>query len=162
MADITITAAEVQDKLYKTWEQTIKAPGADLIHPRLLKELVVQVAYPLAIIFQQSIDQKRVPQQWRTAITSSLSSRKGANAIPPTTDQSVWRHKYWQATWADNPGSHYETSRQQTADQAQPAWFSTRKVLSVKPAGIPWTSNGWHRQGKQHWHSLPRLRKGIR
>ena len=65
MADITIEAAEVQRKLQDL--RTDKAPGADLVHPRLLKGLAVQVAYPLAIIFQQSIDQSRVPQQWRTA-----------------------------------------------------------------------------------------------
>ena len=35
MADITITAAEVQKKLQDL--RTDKAPGADLIHPRLLK-----------------------------------------------------------------------------------------------------------------------------
>ena len=87
MANITITAAEVQKKLQDL--RTDKAPGANLIHPRLLKELAVQVAYPMAIIFQQSVEQTRVPQQWRTANVISLSSRKGANAIPPTTDQSV-------------------------------------------------------------------------
>ena len=65
MADITITPAEVQKKLQDL--RTDKAPGADLIHPRLLKELAAQVTYPLAIIFQQRIDQTRVPQQWRTA-----------------------------------------------------------------------------------------------
>ena len=42
MADITITTAEVQKKLQDL--RTDKAPGADLIHPRLLKELAVQVA----------------------------------------------------------------------------------------------------------------------
>ena len=87
MADITITAAEVQNKLQNL--RTDKAPGADLIHPTLLKELAVQVAYPLGIIFQQSIDQTRVPPNNGEQLTSSLSSRKGANAIRPTTDQSV-------------------------------------------------------------------------
>ena len=59
MADITIGAAEVQKKLQDL--RIDKAPGTDLIHPRLLKELAVQVAYPLAIIFQQSIDHSTVP-----------------------------------------------------------------------------------------------------
>ena len=66
--------------------RTDNAPGADLIHPRLLKELAVQVAYPLAIIFQQSIDQSRVPQQWRTAnaipIIKKGSKRDAANYRP--------------------------------------------------------------------------------
>ena len=39
MADITIGAAEVQRKLQ--YLRTDKAPGADLTHPRLLKELAV-------------------------------------------------------------------------------------------------------------------------
>ena len=84
MADITITAAEVQKKLQDLI--TNKAPGADLIHPRLLKELAVQVAYPLAIIFQQSVDQTRVPQQLRTAnvipIFKKGSKRDTANYRP--------------------------------------------------------------------------------
>ena len=84
MADITITTAEVQKKLQDL--RTDKAPGVDLIHPRLLKELAVQVAYPLAIIFQQSIDQTRVPQQWRTAnvipIFKKGSKRDTANYRP--------------------------------------------------------------------------------
>ena len=84
MADITIGAAEVQKKLQDL--RTDKAPGADLIHPRLLKELAVQVAYPLAIILQQSIDQSRVPQQWRTAnvipIFKKGSKRDAANYRP--------------------------------------------------------------------------------
>ena len=84
MADITITAAEVQKKLQDL--RTDKTPGSDLIHPRLLKELAVQVAYPLAIIFQQSIDQTRVPEQWRTAnvipIFKKGSKRDTANYRP--------------------------------------------------------------------------------
>ena len=84
MADITIGAAEVQRKLQDL--RTDKAPGADLVHPRLLKELAVQVAYPLAIIFQQSIDQSRVPQQLRTAnvipIFKKGSKRDAANYRP--------------------------------------------------------------------------------
>ena len=44
------------------------------------------MAYPLAIIFQQSIDQSRVPQQWRTAniipIFKKGSKRDAANYRP--------------------------------------------------------------------------------
>ena len=47
---------------------------------------MAQVAYPLAIIFQQSIDQSRVPQQWRTAnvipIFKKGSKRDAANYRP--------------------------------------------------------------------------------
>ena len=46
IADFTRRAAEVQKKLQDV--RTDKAPGADLIHPRLLKELAVQVAYPIS------------------------------------------------------------------------------------------------------------------
>ena len=83
MADITIGAAEVQRKLQDL--RTDKAPGADLVHPRLLKELAVQVAYPLAILFQQSIDQSRVPQQWRTANVIPIfkkGSKRDARQLP--------------------------------------------------------------------------------
>ena len=83
MADITIRAAEVQTKHQDL--QTDKAPGAYGVHPRLLKEAAVQVAYPLAIIFQQSIDQTKVPQQWRTTNIIPISkkgSRRDANYRP--------------------------------------------------------------------------------
>ena len=88
MAGIKIGAAEVQKKLQEL--RTDKAPGAGSIHPRLLKELAVQVAYPLAIIFQQNIDQTGVPQQSRTANVIPIF-KKRRNAMPPTTDQSVLR-----------------------------------------------------------------------
>ena len=45
MADITITAAEVQKKLQDL--RTDKAPGADLIHPRLLKRTCGTGGVPL-------------------------------------------------------------------------------------------------------------------
>ena len=95
MADITIRAAEVQKKLQDL--RTDKAPGADLIHPRLLKELAVEVAYPLAIIFQQNIDQSRVPQQWRTAYVIPVFKKRSKRdaAQLPTNQSDV---AYWEAT----------------------------------------------------------------
>ena len=84
MAEITVQIPDVQKKPQDL--RIDKAPGADGIHPRLLKEVAVQVAYPLANIFQQSIDQTRVPQQWRTAngipIFKKGSKREAANYRP--------------------------------------------------------------------------------
>ena len=97
MADITIKAAEVQKKLQDP--RTDKAPGANLIHPRLLKELVVHVVYPLAIIFQQSTDQTRVPQQWKTANVIPIfkvQEKEPARCRQLPTNQSDVA--YWQGT----------------------------------------------------------------
>ena len=91
MADITITAAEVQKKLQDL--RTDKAPGAILKHPRLLKRTGGR-PYRWRTPWPSSSNRALTRPEYHNngeQLTSSLSSRKGANAIPPCnyTDQSV-------------------------------------------------------------------------
>ena len=44
-----------------------KSQGPDEIHPRLLKELSSVIAEPLAKLFQNSLVQGVVPNDWRKA-----------------------------------------------------------------------------------------------
>ena len=46
---------------------THKAMGPDGIHPRILRELVEELAKPLSIIYQQSWSTGEVPDDWRLA-----------------------------------------------------------------------------------------------
>jgi len=44
-----------------------KSPGPDGIHPRVLKELVCELAEPITMIFKSSIETVRLPQCWKIA-----------------------------------------------------------------------------------------------
>ena len=44
-----------------------KAAGPDNLHPRLLKESAAHISLPLARIFNMSLANKSVPNDWRTA-----------------------------------------------------------------------------------------------
>ncbi|CAC5385682.1 unnamed protein product [Mytilus coruscus] len=49
-----------------------KSPGMDKIHPRLLKEIAESIAKPLCIIFNQSLENKTVPNDWKNAMISAI------------------------------------------------------------------------------------------
>jgi len=50
--------------------KTFKSMGLDGIHPRVLRELVEELAKPLSIIYQQSWLTGEVPHDWRiTTVT---------------------------------------------------------------------------------------------
>jgi hypothetical protein len=42
-----------------------KSPGPDMIHPNVLKEFATELAYPLNKLFRKSLDEGRLPQQWK-------------------------------------------------------------------------------------------------
>ena len=44
-----------------------KSPGPDGIHPRLLKELAVEISIPLTFIFNKSIKDGTIPSKWKVA-----------------------------------------------------------------------------------------------
>ncbi len=51
------------------------------MHPRVLSELAEELAEPLCIIFQKSLDAKTLPQQWKDANVTALF-KKGKRGIP--------------------------------------------------------------------------------
>jgi len=44
-----------------------KSPGPDNLHPRVLKEMALEIMDALVVIFQDSIDSGTVPADWRVA-----------------------------------------------------------------------------------------------
>ena len=49
-----------------------KAAGSDNMSPRLLKNISIEIAFPVAYIFRKSLDTGYVPQDWRTANVTPL------------------------------------------------------------------------------------------
>ena len=64
-----------------------KAPGPDELNARVLKECSTQISPILALIYNESLAQGNVPDDWRRANPRSL--RKEKNTMLRTTD---WCH----------------------------------------------------------------------
>ena len=65
LSDICITPEAVKDKLKKL--NPNKAQGPDGIPSRVLKELNEQLALPLSILFNKSIQEGKIPHDWKEA-----------------------------------------------------------------------------------------------
>ena len=63
-----------------------KSPGPDSIHPRLLKELAVEISIPLTFIFNKSIKDGSIPSKWKIAEVRPIF-KKGNK-----TDPGNYRH----------------------------------------------------------------------
>ena len=70
LEDIELTEEMIKKKLKNL--KTTKSPGPDKIHPRILKELSDSLTKPLFLLFQASIDQEQIPEEWRTATVSAI------------------------------------------------------------------------------------------
>ncbi|CAC5391722.1 unnamed protein product [Mytilus coruscus] len=57
-----------------------KSPGMDKLHPRLLKEIAESLANPLCIIYNQSLESKTVPNDWKNAMISAIF-KKGNKSL---------------------------------------------------------------------------------
>ena len=57
-----------------------KSPGMDMLHPRLLREVRVELAVPLLKIFNKSLESRRVPDEWKTARISAIF-KKGNKSL---------------------------------------------------------------------------------
>ena len=49
-----------------------KAPGPDGISPRVLSEAAKELAPPLQIVFQRSVDSSTVPEEWKKAVVTPI------------------------------------------------------------------------------------------
>ena len=58
-----------------------KALRPDELHPRVLKELVVELGHVFAHLFQQSLDKGEIPKEWSLANICPLY-KKGDRALP--------------------------------------------------------------------------------
>ena len=58
-----------------------KSPGPDEIHPLLLKNLAVPLAYPLMLIFNKTLSQGKIPSIWKVAEVVPIF-KKGSKCDP--------------------------------------------------------------------------------
>ena len=79
MPTISIAAEGVRAQLQKL--NPYKATGPDNISPRVLKELADVLSKPLATLFQKSLDQATVPEEWKKARVTPLY-KKGDKYLP--------------------------------------------------------------------------------
>ncbi|BHF66187.1 hypothetical protein SprV_0200920300 [Sparganum proliferum] len=87
---VVLTTAIVQQELLKLKEA--KSPGPDEIPAKLLKELAAELAEPLCLLFQASLDEGRLPPEWKTAWISPIhksGSRASANNYRPVSLTSI-------------------------------------------------------------------------
>ena len=75
LTDIQFTEEKVRNLLNNL--NTSKAAGPDDIHPRILKELSNEIAYPILLIFRSSFSNSNIPELWRLANASPIH-KKGA------------------------------------------------------------------------------------
>ena len=76
--ELEITVEMIRKKL-KSVNPT-KSPGPDNIHPRILKELADELAIPLQIVFQESLHEGEIPDDWREASISAIF-KKGKRSL---------------------------------------------------------------------------------
>uniref|UniRef100_A0A674KC54 Reverse transcriptase domain-containing protein n=1 Tax=Terrapene triunguis TaxID=2587831 RepID=A0A674KC54_9SAUR len=76
---VDITVSEVEAKLEQL--NGTKSGRPDDLHPRILKELAQEIASPLAIIFNESVNSGVVPLDWRIANVVPIF-KKGKKSDP--------------------------------------------------------------------------------
>ena len=75
ITDVKISEEMVQKKLNEL--NTNKSCGPDEIHPRLLKELSSEIAGPIAIIMNKSLEDGQLQVDWKKAFVSPIYKNKG-------------------------------------------------------------------------------------
>ena len=68
--ELTLTEEMVKDILKNL--KVDKSPGIDKLHPKLLKELAEELAYPLKIVFKQSLHESKIQDEWKQAKISAI------------------------------------------------------------------------------------------
>ena len=79
LSTIVVTEEEVLKKLKKM--NPSKSPGPDGLHPRVLKESADVIALPLTLIFNKSLSEGVVPNEWKVAHVTALF-KKGKVTSP--------------------------------------------------------------------------------
>ena len=74
-----VTKDDVIKKLIKL--NPCKSPGPDSIHPRVMKETAEAVSHPLTIIFNKSLQEGKVPDDWKIAHVTAIF-KKGKHTSP--------------------------------------------------------------------------------
>ncbi len=79
MPPLTITEDMVEKKLAEL--NPNKSPGPDSIHPRFLKELAKELSKPLAMLFNKSLNDSKLPEIWKRAKITAIF-KKGDRKHP--------------------------------------------------------------------------------
>lgn len=91
LLDIHVDDSVVMKRLEKLKQD--KAPGADDIQPRYLKEIAEEICHALTIILRKSLDQGVIPEDWRIANVSPIfkkgSRGKASNYRPVSLTSQV-------------------------------------------------------------------------
>ena len=66
----TVDPSTVEELLKSLDEQS--SPGPDELHPRILKHLSSVISYPLALLFQKSLDCGKLPAGWKMAVVKPM------------------------------------------------------------------------------------------
>ena len=53
-----------------------KSPGADMIHPRVLKELHISLSKPMAMLFNRSIQDSFLPEDWQVSDIAVIHKKR--------------------------------------------------------------------------------------
>ena len=81
---VNITEPQVKEKL-KNLDPN-KSPGPDKIYPRILKELNEELAGPLAVLFNKSLREGKLPSEWKLAEITAIfkkGNRMSSNNYRP-------------------------------------------------------------------------------
>ena len=96
MCDVKLLDIDVRLETIKTRLNSLKedkAAGDDNLSPRVLKAILDEIAYPIAVIFRRSLDTGCVPRDWRTANVTPIY-KKGNRRQRATTGQLALQVKY--------------------------------------------------------------------
>ena len=84
-----LETVEVSEEMIKNKLSKInvnKSAGPDNLHPKLLKELNNVLPIPLKILFDKTIESRKIPNAWKVAEVKPIYTKKGINRILVITD----------------------------------------------------------------------------
>ena len=112
-----------------------KSPGPDNLHPRVLKEVALEIVDALVVIFQDSIDSGTVPADWRVANVTLIFKKGGrektGNYRPGSLTSVVG--KMLESIIKDFIAEHLESSGRIRQSQHD---FMKGKIMLDKSVGI--------------------------
>ena len=79
LTDVAVTESDVREALEEIKEGS--APGPDRISTKLIQELKEELLKPLTILFRKSMQEAKIPDEWRDAIVSPIF-KKGSKTEP--------------------------------------------------------------------------------
>ena len=79
LSEFSVREEEMRTRLRALKVST--SPGPDGIHPRILRELSDELAYPLTVLLNKSLVEGRLPTAWKTAEVRPIF-KKGAKSSP--------------------------------------------------------------------------------